>query len=87
MASIVPLLCLTLMVYSVIHSRRKLRTLLYGLPAIAGTLGVVFALVKTLSLDEAAMGHVAVELIFVIPAYLVWAHARSTQKLTLEKPT
>jgi hypothetical protein len=78
--SIVPLLCLALMVYAVVHSRRKLRTVLYGVLAIAGTLGVVFALVKVLSLNEAIMGHVAAVLVFVIPAYVTWTHARSTQK-------
>jgi hypothetical protein len=31
--------------------------------AIAGTLGIVFALVKALSLDEAVMGHVAAALV------------------------
>ena len=85
MISIAPLLCLALMVYSVVKSRRKLRTLLYGVLAIAGTIGVVFALVKGLSLDEAVMGHVAAALIFIIPAYVTWTHARSTQKLAIEK--
>jgi len=85
MISIVPLLCLVLMIYSVVRSRRKLRTLLYGVLAIAGTLGVAFALMKALSLDEAIMGHVAFMLIFVIPAYAMWTHARSTQKVAPEK--
>lgn len=85
MTSIVPLLCLALMVYSVVRSLRKLRTLLYGVLAIAVTLGVVFALMKALSLNEAIMGHVAAALIFIIPAYVMWTHARSTQKLAPEK--
>ena len=55
--------------------------------AIAGTLGVVFLLVKALSLDEAVMGHIAAALIFIIPAYVMWTHERSTQKLTIEKST
>jgi Flp pilus assembly protein TadB len=68
------------MIYSVVRSGHKLRTLLYGVLAIAGTLGVVFALVKALSLNEAIMGHVAFALIFIIPAYVMWTHARSSQK-------
>jgi hypothetical protein len=84
MTSIVPLLCLALMIYSVVRSRRKLRTLLYGVLAIGGTLGVVFGLVKALSLNEAIMGHVAFVLIFIIPAYVTWAHARSTEKTLTE---
>ena len=79
MTAIVPLLCLGLMIYSAILSQRKLRTVLYGVLAIAGTLGVVFVLMKTLSLDEAIMGHVAFALIFLIPAYVMWSHARSTK--------
>jgi hypothetical protein len=55
-----------------------LRTLLYGVLAIAGTLGVVFVLAKALSLDEAIMGHVAFALIFIIA--VMWTHARCTQK-------
>lgn len=81
MTSIVPLLCLALMVYSVVRSLRKLRTLLYGVLAIAGTLGVVFGLGAAFSLNAAIMGHVALVLIFVIPAYVMWTHARSTQKI------
>ena len=68
------------MIYSVVRSRRKLRTLFYGTLAIAGTLGIVLALVKVLSLNEAIMGHVAFVLMFIIPAYVTWTHARSTEK-------
>lgn len=85
MTSIVPLLCLALMIYSVVRSLRKLRTLLCGVLAIGATLGVIFALMKALSLDEAITGHVAFVLLFVIPAYVMWTHARSTQKLAPEK--
>lgn len=79
MTSIVPVLCLALMIYSVVRSHRKLRTFLYGVLAIGGTLGGVFVLMKTLSLDEVIMGHVAFVLIFIIPAYVMWAYARSTK--------
>jgi cobalamin biosynthesis protein CobD/CbiB len=82
MTSIVPLLCLVLMVYSVVRSLRKLRTLLYGVLAIGVTLGVLFILGWALSLNAAIMGHVAFVLVFVIPAYVMWTHARSTEKLT-----
>lgn len=85
MTSIVPLLCLVLMIYSVIRSQHKLRTMLYGVLAIAGTLGVVLALMKALSLNEAIMGHVAAALIFIIPTYVMWTHARSTQKAVSAK--
>lgn len=78
MTAIVPLLCLVLMVYSVSRSLRKLKTLLYGLLAVGGTLAVVLLLTKVLSLNEEIMGHVAAALIFVIPAYVMWTHARST---------
>ena len=78
MTAIVPLLCLILMVYSVSRSLRKLKTILYGLLAIGGTLAVVLSLTKVLSLNEEIMGHVAAALIFVIPAYVMWTHARST---------
>lgn len=80
MTAVVPLLCLSLMIYSVVRSRRKLRTFLYGVLAIAGTLGVIFALVKALSLNEAIMGHFAFVLIFIIPAYVTWTHSRETEK-------
>lgn len=74
------------MVYSIVRSLQKLRTLLYGVLAIAGTLGVVVILMKALSLDEAIMGHVAAALIFIIPAYAMWTHARSTQKSIIISP-
>jgi hypothetical protein len=51
MTPMVPLLCFALMVYSVVHSLRKLRTPIYGVLAIAGTLGVVFVTVAVPMLD------------------------------------
>lgn len=73
------LACLALMVHAVAHSHRKLRTVLYGVLAIAGTLGVTQVLVSALSLNGAVMGHVAAALIFIVPAYVMRTHSRSTQ--------
>ena len=80
MTAIVPLLCLVLMVYSVVRSLRRLKTVLYGLLAVGGTLGLILSLTKVLSLNEEIMGHVAASVIFIIPAYVMWTHARSTTR-------
>ena len=79
MTVIVPLLCLSLMVYSVVQSRRRLWTIFYGLLAIIGVLGLTQVLVTTLSLNGGIMAVVAVQLIFIVPAYVMRTHAVSTR--------
>jgi uncharacterized membrane protein YfcA len=86
MNSIVPLLLVLLMIYSVIHSKRKLRTALYGLLTLAVTIGVLAGLTQLLKLNGAIMGHVTFGVMFVVTAYVMWSHARFTEKAS-QKPT
>jgi len=78
--SIVPWLLVVLMIYAVFRSKRKLRTVLYGLLTVAVTIGVLAGLMALLKLNPAIMGHVTFGVMFVVTAYVMWTHSRFTEK-------
>jgi len=80
MHSIVPLLLIILMIYAVVRSKRKSRTALYGLLTLAVTIGVLLGLTELLKLNAAIMGHVTFGVMLVVTAYVMWTHARFTEK-------
>jgi uncharacterized membrane protein YfcA len=80
MNSIVPLLLVVLMIYAVIRSKRKLRTGLYGLLTFAVTIGVLLGLTELLKLNAEIMGHVTFGVMLIVTAYVMWTHARFTDK-------
>jgi hypothetical protein len=77
---IIPLLCVALFVYAIVQSTEKLRTVAYGLLAAALTIGAVYGLTVALRLNEDIMAHVAVAVMWVIMAYVAWAHSRTTRR-------
>jgi predicted RND superfamily exporter protein len=80
MNSIVPLLLVVLMIYAVVRSKKKLRTALYGLLTLVVTIGVLLGLTELLKLNSEIMGHVTFGVMLVITAYVMWTHARFTEK-------
>lgn len=86
MISALALLCIAWMIYSLVRSFEKLRTFLYGVLAIVGTTAIVWLPIWAFSLHEVMMAYAASMLIFVIPACVMWTHARSTRKLATVKP-
>lgn len=80
MTPILPLLCVALFVYAIVQSTKKLRTAAYGFLAAALSIGAVYGLAVALSLNEEIMAHAAVIVMFVIMAYVAWAHSRTTRR-------
>ena len=84
MTPILPLLCVALFVYAIFQSRKKSRTVAYGLLAAALSIGAVYGLTVALRLNEEIMALVAVPIMFVIMAYVAWTHSRTTRRAGLQ---
>jgi putative flippase GtrA len=62
-----------------------LRTVFYGLLTVAVTIGVLAGLMELLELNSEIMGHVAAAVVIVVTAFVMWIHARFTEKAS-QKP-
>jgi len=82
MKGIFPFVCLVAMVAAVVKSQRKIRTVVYGVLAGALILAASYALTEGLDLNAFIMANASVSLMFVITAYTMWTHARTTMKKT-----